>query len=157
MLSHSSIHSTGGNVRFLSPSGPVAPTSQTGCTVYNFEVRGLIQGASRSYSDFDDLVSALEKDETAALQLREGRSWVGSTFYGGGHPTLASLRLAAGLSQRQLGEACGLEQPHVSRYESGKHEPSLTTAVRMARALGVDLEKFSGAWEATRAEVQTGG
>jgi transcriptional regulator with XRE-family HTH domain len=50
------------------------------------------------------------------------------------------------MSQSQLAEACGLEQPHVSRYESGRHEPSLSVSRKMAETLGVSMEQFHNAW-----------
>lgn len=101
---------------------------------------------------FDALLAEMERDPKAARQLRAGRKWVGKTFYDPA-PTLASLRLAAGLSQRQLGQACGLEQSHVSRYESGRLEPGLVTARAMAQALQVDLDSYFVAWTNARAAV----
>jgi hypothetical protein len=41
--------------------------------------------------------------------------------------------------------SCGIRQPHVSRYEAGKHEPGLLQADRMAQVLGVSLERLAQA------------
>lgn len=101
---------------------------------------------------FDELLSEAEQDREQAALLAAGRQWVAQAFYQGEHRTLAGLRLAAGLSQRQLGERCGLGQQHISRYESGKHKPSIDTAHDMARALGVDLDTYFSAWQATAAQ-----
>ncbi len=109
-----------------------------------------------SFSDFDALVHELEGEPSTATQLSEGRKWVAEAFYSE-MPSLASLRLAAGLSQRQLGAACGIEQPHVSRYESGKHEPSISAAQSMAVALNVSLDTFFQAWQKTRSQLEGGG
>ena len=98
---------------------------------------------------FDALLDETEADPKQAEMLAAGRQWVAQSFYQGEHRTLAGLRLAAGLSQRQLGELCHLGQQHISRYESGKHKPSLDTAHELARALGVDLDTYFSAWQAT--------
>jgi len=97
---------------------------------------------------FDQLLAELEAQPDTAADLADGRRWVGQQFYGQAH-TLAGLRLAAGISQRQLAQQCGIEQPHVSRFESGRHEPGLGLAGRIAAALGVSLETLLAAWHNT--------
>lgn len=53
---------------------------------------------------------------------------------------LKAARLRAGLSQRQLGIAAGMDEfsasPRVNQYERGKHTPDFHTAERMANSLG---------------------
>lgn len=44
-----------------------------------------------------------------------------------------------GLSQTAFGRLVGMRQPHVARLESGEHEPSLATLVRLSAALQVDF------------------
>src|SRR5437016_3729359 len=44
-----------------------------------------------------------------------------------------------GLTQTEFGRRIGMRQPHVARLESGDHEPSLSTLVRLAAALGEDF------------------
>lgn len=112
--------------------------------------------APGAYHDaFDNLLAEVEADPVASKRVSEGRRWVAQAFYGE-VPLLASLRLAAGLSQRQLGAVCGLNQPHVSRYESGRHEPGIAVAATMAQALGVDLNTFAAAWHNTQAQANHG-
>jgi DNA-binding XRE family transcriptional regulator len=48
-------------------------------------------------------------------------------------------RTEHGLTQAAFGRLVGLRQPHVARLESGEHEPSLPTLVRLAAALGEDF------------------
>jgi DNA-binding XRE family transcriptional regulator len=105
------------------------------------------------YDDFDRLAAEVASDAQVATEVVRGREWVASTY---GSGDLASLRLAAGLSQSELAGLCDIEQPHVSRYESGRHEPLLSTAFRMARALGVSLEVFVTAWNLSRATNDRG-
>ena len=53
------------------------------------------------------------------------------------------MRLAAGLSQRELGRRIGLSEEVVSsrvtRYERGTSEPDFATASKLAKELGVPL------------------
>lgn len=147
------VFGTDGTLRVFQRPAVPNPINADSCAVYFVEAATPAETSRESFSEFDGLLKSLEDEEASATELREGRKWVANAFYGE-RPTLASLRLSAGMSQKQLGEACGIEQPHVSRYESGKHEPSLTTAVCMARALGVGLDVFSDAWANTRSSVQ---
>jgi transcriptional regulator with XRE-family HTH domain len=51
--------------------------------------------------------------------------------------TVRRLRMAAGLTQEQLGAACDMDLSAVSRLERGHRNPRLDTLVRLARALDV--------------------
>jgi transcriptional regulator with XRE-family HTH domain len=59
---------------------------------------------------------------------------------------LREARLAAGLSQKQLGIKAGLDpfvaSPRVNRYEVGVHEPDMGMASRLAYAASVPLAYF---------------
>ena len=105
------------------------------------------------YDDFDRLAAEVARDGQVAAEVVRGREWVASTY---GNGDLASLRLAAGLSQSELAGLCGIEQPHVSRYESGRHEPLVSTAGKMARALGVSIEVLVTAWNLSREKNNRG-
>ncbi|WP_405978984.1 helix-turn-helix domain-containing protein [Streptomyces sp. NBC_00158] len=48
-------------------------------------------------------------------------------------------RMELGWSQRQLAEAAGMRQPHVSRLEAARSLPSLDVLNRVAEAMGADL------------------
>lgn len=56
---------------------------------------------------------------------------------------LKEARIAAGLSQRQLGVAAGLDEgvasTRINRYELGVHRPDYGIAVQLARALDVPV------------------
>lgn len=56
------------------------------------------------------------------------------------HDQLRQARLAAGLTQRQLADRCGMGQPYVSALERGEHKPDTTTLCRIADVLGVTIE-----------------
>ena len=48
---------------------------------------------------------------------------------------LRAARIAAGLSQEALGNACGLHRTEISLLERSGREPRLGTIVKLARAL----------------------
>lgn len=54
------------------------------------------------------------------------------------------LRVAAGLSQEQLGLRCGMHLSAISRLERGLRDPQLTTIVRLAGALDVTPSELIG-------------
>jgi ribosome-binding protein aMBF1 (putative translation factor) len=89
-----------------------------------------------------------EQGEAVNADVDAQGSWVADTLYPG-KSTIATLRLRAGLSQKDLAAKCGLAQPHVSRYESGSTEPGALTAKTMANALGVTLDQFVEALQNT--------
>jgi len=51
----------------------------------------------------------------------------------------ATARTMQGLTQQQLAEKAGIRQSHLSRFESGKHIPSLEFVNKIAKALGKNL------------------
>lgn len=125
------------------------------CRIYDIEANKAPISSNPSFSEFDKLLSSLEEDKEIAKKLNEARKWVGNEFYSD-NLTLASLRLSAGFSQCNLGKTCGIEQSHVSRYESGKHEPSLSLSVKLAKALNVDVETLFVAWNNSHKINQSG-
>ncbi len=52
------------------------------------------------------------------------------------------LREAAGMSQYQLAKLAGVLGSSLSRIEKGERDPSWTTVVKLARALGAPLTEF---------------
>ena len=52
---------------------------------------------------------------------------------------IKEARKSKGLTQKELGEKLGIGESRVSKYESGKENPTLATLQKIADALGVDL------------------
>jgi len=137
-----------GTFQVLERSAAPESASSEPCVVYH--VTPFRSPSSKAgFDDFDNLASEVAGDAKVAAEVARGRQWVAGTI---GNGDLASLRLAAGLSQSELARLCDIEQPHVSRYESGRHEPLVSTASRMAKALGVTLEVFAHACGLSRAK-----
>lgn len=51
------------------------------------------------------------------------------------------LRVAAGLSQRTLGEALGVSRQTVNSIETGRYDPSLPLAIAIARHFHRSVEE----------------
>jgi putative transcriptional regulator len=51
-------------------------------------------------------------------------------------------RLAANLSQAALGTALGVSRQTINAIETGRYDPSLTLAVRLARYFGSTVEEM---------------
>jgi len=57
---------------------------------------------------------------------------------------LRELREQAGLTQAQLGERAGMLYQTVAKLERAEREPTWQTFIKLADALGVDLNTFRG-------------
>ncbi len=57
---------------------------------------------------------------------------------------LKELRAASGLTQTELALRSGRGLGAIRDYEQGKREPLLSTAFKLAKALGVSVEAFAG-------------
>jgi transcriptional regulator with XRE-family HTH domain len=55
---------------------------------------------------------------------------------------LKQFRTARGMTQEVLAKKAGLTQVHIARLESGKHDPTLGTLQRLAKALKVKVGKL---------------
>lgn len=88
--------------------------------------------------DIDDLVAELEKNAENAKAIAQGRQWVANSFYAD-RISVASLRLQKGWSQAELARRANTSQPYIARLELGRVDPQISTAKKLARALGVRL------------------
>ncbi|WP_058535678.1 helix-turn-helix domain-containing protein [Legionella saoudiensis] len=59
---------------------------------------------------------------------------------------LKEARVAAGISQKQLGIAAGMDEfsasPRINQYETGKHTPDFSTLKRISKVLAVPTAYF---------------
>lgn len=54
------------------------------------------------------------------------------------------LRQKQGLTQDQLSALANVPRICISRYESGKYFPSISNAMKLAKALGVTVDELIG-------------
>jgi transcriptional regulator with XRE-family HTH domain len=57
---------------------------------------------------------------------------------------LQEIRVAKGLTQKQVADAIGCIPSVYSRYETGQREPSLEILVQLAKFFGVSLDELVG-------------
>lgn len=55
---------------------------------------------------------------------------------------IKTIRLSKKMTQKQLGDLCGMADSAIRRYELGGAKPKIETLKRIAAALGVGLEEF---------------
>ena len=55
---------------------------------------------------------------------------------------LKTIRTKKGISQGDIARSLGVSRGFVSNIENGKTNPTLATIVRLAKALGVSVNKF---------------
>jgi ribosome-binding protein aMBF1 (putative translation factor) len=93
------------------------------------------RGADMS-SNFKDFVDSIEQDaspeERRELEENRRRYRVGAK--------LLDRRLAAGLSQRELAQASGIDQAEISRIERGQGNPTVETLLALGTPLGITLD-----------------
>jgi len=56
--------------------------------------------------------------------------------------TIGSLRKSRGLKQSELAQALGCDSQTISRYETGKRDPSLAMGIRIAAYFNVSVESI---------------
>lgn len=95
--------------------------------------------------DIDDLVAEFEAESADnADAIAQGRQWVAENFYTD-RLSLAQLRLQKGWSQAELARQAETSQPYIARLEQGRVDPQISTARKLARALGVSIETLVNA------------
>lgn len=63
-------------------------------------------------------------------------------------PRMRQRRLQIGLSQGELSRRTGIHTTRLSEFENGvRTDMTLSTALKLARALGMSLDALAGTWE----------
>ena len=57
-------------------------------------------------------------------------------------PKIKEMRMAAGLTQQQLADAVGVSSRTIISIETGRYNPSLLLAYRLARVFGTTVEEL---------------
>ena len=85
-------------------------------------------------------MSSKSRITDAADRMREGGGHAYPDVYAGVGDAIARRRAKLGLSQRELAELTGTTQSAIARLESGSRAPRLDTLLRVAGALGCELD-----------------
>ena len=56
---------------------------------------------------------------------------------------IKKLRINKGLTQKQLGDLCGIADSAIRRYESGKVTPKLNTLKKLSYALDISINELA--------------
>ncbi len=56
---------------------------------------------------------------------------------------IRKYRKEKGLTQKQLGELCGIADSNIRKYENGKQNPKIETLQKIADALNIDINKLA--------------
>src|ERR1700754_86071 len=88
---------------------------------------------STKFKDFvKDVERAATPEERALLEESRRRYGIGAK--------LLDRRLAAGMTQRDLAQASGVDQAEISRIERGQGNPTAQTLQALGAPLGVSLD-----------------
>lgn len=147
----SPVASQGGEVRPARASGIALPFQKT--------TRGKIVGSGHEVEEVTESKRPTSSRRAALMQTASGQKMAAEARKDLAHAMrshqvsqVAGLRMAAGLSQKELCELTGILQPHLSRLENGRvSTPELPTLQAMSSALGVSLDALVAAFVADTA------
>ena len=103
--------------------------------------------AAAQHTAYDAFMAELDADPVHAEGFAEARAWVADSFYADEGDTVRTIRLRAGMTQKQLAAAIETSQPQIAKIESGRHDPVISTCRKLSVALGVSLDLLSEALE----------
>lgn len=144
--------------RLTQTSDPVAKVASaaSSCATWAAPVLRLVASGDieapipAGYQKIDAVIAEFERDPQWRKELKNARSWLAETVLAGKPITLRTLRLRKGMSQAQLAEVIGTQQPYIARIESGSADLRLDTCRRLAAALGIDLNLLDQALQRQR-------
>lgn len=103
------------------------------------------------YESSADALADFMSDLGLASEMRESRRELATEIVlNVGSETLRTIRLRAGLSQRELASRIQSSQPHISALEAGKEGMSLDFADKLAVALGTNIQVILDATKVVR-------
>jgi DNA-binding XRE family transcriptional regulator len=100
--------------------------------------------APPGFDDIDLVASHNDADIRRAHHMESARRKIAET-YSAEVVGVAGLRLRRGWSQKRLADEIGTSQSHVARIEAGREDVLMSTARRLATALGVSMEEINTA------------
>jgi DNA-binding XRE family transcriptional regulator len=134
------------SVVYVATSTPAATTAPPCAQILEFPGTAPAEAPiPPGFTTIDQLIAEFERDPASKEELQRGRQWLAKSVLGEQPQSLRVLRLRKGMSQAQLAEAIGTQQPHIARIERGQADVRLETCRRIAQVLGVDLNTLDQA------------
>jgi ribosome-binding protein aMBF1 (putative translation factor) len=97
--------------------------------------------------ELDDYIEEQEQDpQRRALLAEARRRLAGELYIDAPAKALVRMRMARGLSQRQLASIMETSQSHIALLEAGATDPRLGTVERLAKVLDQALPDVVSAW-----------
>ncbi|WP_082603951.1 helix-turn-helix domain-containing protein [Acidovorax sp. Root217] len=99
----------------------------------------------------------IQSNPLRAEGIRQGRARLASLTVSrnNGEASLATLRMAAGLSQAELAEKIGIQQPNLARLEKRPGDPVKSTLQKLSTSLGVDFPTLLAAIDVSNRTPQS--
>lgn len=97
-----------------------------------------------------DRRARLSANPQRAAALQRARQKISREIDANSIFSITKLRLNAGLSQAELANMMGTQQPAIARLEKGVSEPKLSTMEKLAEIFGVSVEEVVRAFINTR-------
>lgn len=130
-----------------------ATTTGVANVSYLFPVVDTSAGPVAGSSDIDSFIELLvSEDPSFKGALKSARRAFSEELYDGAI-TLKSLRLKKGVSQAELAKKIGTSQSHIARIERRPESIMLTTGIKLAEALGVDITLLASLAAGTKIEA----
>lgn len=117
--------------------GATVETGAGSAAVFALETSVVHPPMREGFRDVRDRIAELEANPRRAAALARARERLAEKVHEGG--SLAAIRMSKRLSQTDLANKIGTSQSRLSRIESGRDDPQLSTVAKIADALGVDL------------------
>src|ERR1700744_1708204 len=133
------------SVEYIGPSTTPAgaPRTDRSAEIYRFSAPLKTEEIPTGLRRVSERLPDLERNPRRAAFLAQARQDLAKELAESGE-TIRTLRLGRGFSQTKLAELIGTQQPHIARIESGQ-EINISTARKLAAALGVDMNKLDAA------------
>lgn len=86
------------------------------------------------------------------LQIERGDIYIMSTYTG---DMIKKHRTEQGLTQKKLGELCGIADSNIRKYESGRQNPKIETLQKIADALDIKISELISLNDAIGSVLET--
>lgn len=136
-----------------SPAYSEATTKSKTNVPYIFEALDKPIAPVPGASDIDSFINELvSEDNSFSNTIKSARRDLGEELYTG-EITLKSLRLRKGFSQAELAKKIGTSQSHIARIERRPEAIMLTTSIKLAEALGINIGLLASLAAGTKIEA----